>query len=86
MNMRGPLTSGRVTFCGDGQGGSGCVASRVTAEGRIALSSSHDLSDTPAELEFDGHEIMQFAEAIVGGTAPGEILEAIDADMRRQPA
>lgn len=88
MNMRiEPLSLGRETFCGSGQGGSDCIAARVTPDGRIMLSNSHDENDPPREIgPFGGHELMQLAEAVVNDTAPPDVLAAIYADLARQPA
>ena len=80
--------TGRVTLCDGGmppQNYGACLAWRVTADGRIAISSS--LDPVPVhELVFEGHEIQQVLDAFAAGTVPPDILAAIAADMGRRAA
>ena len=78
--------TGRVTLCDGGvppQNYGACLAWRVTADGRIGISSS--LDPGPArELVFEGHEIAQVLDAFAAGTVPPDITDAIAADVARQ--
>lgn len=78
--------TGRVTLCDGGmppQNYGACLAWRVTADGRIAISSS--LDPVPeAELVFEGHEIQQVLDAFAAGTVPRDIADAIRADVEGQ--
>jgi len=78
--------TGRVTLCDGGmppQNYGACLAWRVTADGRIAISSSLDPGPL-AELVFEGHEIQQVLDAFAAGTVPQDITDAIAADVDRQ--
>ena len=78
--------TGRVTLCDGGtppQNYGACLAWRVTAGGRIAISSSLDPGPA-AELVFEGHEIRQVLDAFAAGTVPADITDAIAADVARQ--
>lgn len=78
--------TGRVTLCDGGmppQNYGACLAWRVTAGGRIAISSSLDPGPS-AELVFEGHEVQQVLDAFAAGTVPQDITEAIRADVERQ--
>ena len=72
------------TLCGSGS--SDCPRWRVTTDedecgpGLIALSSSHDLDDSGAELIFRGHEWSQVFQSVVDGTLPTDLVTAIMAD------
>ncbi len=75
--------TGRVTLCDGGmppQNYGACLAWRVTADGRIAISSSHDPGPAQ-ELVFEGHEIQQVLDAFRDGTVPPAIADAIKADV-----
>ena len=78
--------TGRVTLCDGGmppQNYGACLAWRVTADGRIAISSSLDPGPL-AELVFEGHEIQQVLDAFAAGTVPQDIRDAIRADVEKQ--
>ena len=80
--------TGRVTLCEGGvppQNYGACLAWRVTADGRIGISSSLD-PGPGAELVFEGHEIQQVIEAFNAGTVPAGIRDAIAADVAAQRA
>src|SRR4249920_2419185 len=80
--------TGRVTLCYGGvspQNYGPCIAWRVTPDGRIGISSS--LDPGPAkELIFEGHEFQQVLDAFAAGTVPRDILDAIRADVEKQPS
>jgi len=78
--------TGRVTLCDGGmppQNYGACLAWRVTADGRIAISSSLDPGPL-AELVFEGHEIQQVLDAFAAGAVPQDIMDAIRADVEKQ--